>query len=77
MVSESYMAEFIWRLWLARASEYVVELFRSVFISKNEYSRPTTMLHVVPHVRSVVFANSWSQNRIWLGSSIHSGLLVP
>ena len=70
------MAEFIWRLWLTRASEFVVELLRSVFISKNVYSGPTTMLHVVQRVRSVVFANSWSQN-LWLGSSIHSGLLVP
>ena len=77
MVSESYMAEFIQRFWLARALESIIELLRSVFISQNEYCRPTIILYVVQYVRSVVFANVWSQNRTWLNSSRDFGLLVP
>ena len=34
------------------------------------------MLHVVQPVRSVAFANSWSQNRIWLNSSGDCGLFM-
>ena len=36
----------------------IEELLRSVIISQSEYFRPTTMLHVVQHMRLVAFANS-------------------